>query len=91
MAPSSSNACAPSGVSHIYAIDLGTGQSRLKDAATFLDTTTGVVTDLRFYSVAGKARLLIGTDLGKRSSPPVNFNTSSGVRRLNWREVPLTQ
>ncbi|MGS0755399.1 pilus assembly protein [Roseateles sp. GG27B] len=91
MAPSSSNACEPSGASRIYAIDLGTGQSRLQNGATYLDTTTGVVTDLRFYSVAGKARLLIGTDLGKRSSPPVTFNTSSGVRRLNWREVPLTQ
>ena len=91
MAPSSSNACEPSGMSRIYAIDLGTGQSRLAANATYLDTTLGVVTDLRFYSVAGKARLLVGTDLGNRSSPPVTVSTSSGVRRLNWREVPLTQ
>ena len=92
MVPSSSSACEPTGTSRIYAIDLGTGQSRLKDNVSYLDTTTsGVVTDRRFYSVDGKARLLVCTDQGKCSSPPVSFNTSSGVRRLNWREVPLTQ
>jgi type IV pilus assembly protein PilY1 len=94
MVPSSSSACDPTGISRIYAIDLGSGQSRLQNNVSYLDDTSipgGVITDRRFYSVDGKARLLVCTDKGKCSSPAVSFNTSSGVRRLNWREVPLTQ
>ena len=91
MAPSSSNACEPSGAGRVYAIDLGSGQSQLDGNASYAATEAGVVTDLRFYSVGGVPRLLVGTDTGRTSSPGVKTGAAPGVRRLNWREVPLAQ
>jgi len=95
MVPSSDNACEPSGTSRVYAIDLGKGVSRLENTSGVLipynDTLTGVVTDLRFYSVDGKPRLLAGTDTGATDSLRGRFTATPTVRRLNWREVPLTE
>lgn len=88
----SSNPCEPTGNSRVYAVDLGTGQSRLKSGdaiAPFLATLPGVVTDLRFYSAAGKARLLAGTDTGATGSLPGGWGKSNTLRRLNWREIQL--
>jgi type IV pilus assembly protein PilY1 len=94
MVPSSDSACEPSGTSRVYAIDLGTGASRLETGAVvqpYYTALPGVVTDLRFYSVDGKARLLGGTDTGATGSLPGNFGVGTTLRRLNWREVPLTE
>jgi len=88
----SGDVCSPSGSNRVYAIDLGTGKSRLLNGATtvpFLNTLPGVITDLRFYSVAGKPRLLGGSDTGGIGNFDGNWNSVSGVRRLNWRELPL--
>jgi len=88
----SGDVCSPSGSNRVYAIDLGTGKSRLLNGATtvpFLDTLPGVITDLRFYSVAGKPRLLGGSDTGGIGNFDGNWNAVSGVRRLNWRELQL--
>jgi type IV pilus assembly protein PilY1 len=93
MVPSTDSACEPSGTSRVYAIDLGTGSSKLKSGDTFvpyLSTLPGVVTDLRFYSVAGKPRLLAGTDTGATGAMPGEWTPAVTLRRLNWREVPLT-
>jgi type IV pilus assembly protein PilY1 len=92
MVPSTDSACEPSGTSRVYAIDLGTGASRLKSGTTivpYLSTLPGVVTDLRFYSVAGKPRLLAGTDTGATGAMPGEWTPAVTLRRLNWREVPL--
>lgn len=87
MVPSSADACAPSGSSRVYAIDLGTGQSAFEpNNKTFIDLA-GVVTDLRFYSVSGKPRLLAGTDTGKITPLPGKYSGSQGLRRLNWRQL----
>ncbi|MCX2861375.1 PilC/PilY family type IV pilus protein [Paucibacter sp. PLA-PC-4] len=87
MVPSSADACAPSGSSRVYAIDLGRGQSTFEpNNKTFIDLA-GVVTDLRFYSVSGKPRLLAGTDTGKISPLPGKYSGSTGLRRLNWRQI----
>ncbi len=103
MVPTSDSACEPHGNSRVYAIDLGTGQSRLRTSSTnpdgtsnsvivpFLSTLPGVVTDLRFYNVDGKARLLAGSDTGETKKFDGDWGTGTGLRRLNWREVPLTQ
>jgi type IV pilus assembly protein PilY1 len=89
----SSNPCEPTGNSRVYAVDLGSGQSRLKSSgdaiAPFLATLPGVVTDLRFYSAAGKARLLAGTDTGATGSLPGGWGKTNTLRRLNWREIML--
>jgi type IV pilus assembly protein PilY1 len=92
MVPSTDSACEPSGTSRVYAIDLGTGASKLKSGTTvvpYLSTLPGVVTDLRFYSVAGKPRLLAGTDTGATGAMPGEWTPTVTLRRLNWREVPL--
>ncbi|MBL8327541.1 MAG: pilus assembly protein [Rubrivivax sp.] len=86
------NPCEPTGNSRVYAIDLGSGQSRLQaggSTAPFLATLPGIVTDLRFYSAAGKARLLAGTDTGGTDSLQGGWGTAGSLRRLNWREVIL--
>ena len=56
----------------------------------FLSTLPGVVTDLRFYNVDGKARLLAGSDTGETKKYEGDWSMGGGLRRLNWREVPLT-
>jgi len=88
----SGDVCNPSGTSRVYAIDLGTGQSKLSDngtTASFLTSVAGVVGDLRFYSVSGKPRLIAGSDKGEVKRQDGNWTTGLGVRRLNWRELPL--
>ena len=88
----SGDVCSPSGNNRVYAIDLGTGQSVLRNGEaiiSFNDSLTGVITDLRFYSVAGKPRLVGGTDTGATGPLPGSWPTSTGIRRLNWRELPL--
>lgn len=90
MAPKSDSACEPSGNSRIYAIDLGTGETVLKDKLAFNADLTGVVTDLRFYSVNGKARLLAGTDTAGVGSVRGNFNAPRGLVKRGWRQVQLS-
>lgn len=93
MVPSTDSACEPSGSSRVYAIDLGSGSSKLLNSAgvvvPYLSTLPGVVTDLRFYSVAGKPRLLAGTDTGATGAMPGQWTPGVALRRLNWREIPL--
>ena len=88
----SSNPCEPTNNSRVYAVELGSGQSRLKSGSNivpFLSPLPGVVTDLRFYSANGKARLLAGSDTGATGSMPGDWGTTGTLRRLNWREVML--
>jgi type IV pilus assembly protein PilY1 len=81
------DACSPSGQSRVYAINYGTGGSVLLPAGTAYQSFPSAVTDLRFVSVDGSTRIVVGTD-GK--PVPVKANLASGVslRLLNWREVP---
>ena len=106
MLPSSDSACEPSGSNRIYAIDLGTGQSRLIGASgntlAYSTKLSGVVTDLRFYSVnksttalgggseSGTLALVGGGNDGSYGRIDVNVGAATGLRRLNWREVPLS-
>ena len=93
MVPVDKAACESSGNSRVYAIDLGTGASKLKSgtnvAAYLTPEPTGVVTDLRFYSVEGKPRLLAGYDTGKNKPLDGEWTPVVNLRRLNWRELPL--
>ena len=86
--PSSSSACSPSGQSHVYAIDLGSGQSMLASNMAYLSTAS-IVTDLVLLSVNGTPKLVIGTDDGKSTQQDVSKGAQLGYQLLNWREVPI--
>lgn len=96
----STNPCEPGGNNRVFAIDLGSGQSKLTSTANPTATTPvvqyvsvlpGVVTDLRFYSVNGKARLIGGSDSGGTGVMHGSWGTSGAMRRMNWREVILNE
>jgi type IV pilus assembly protein PilY1 len=99
----SGDACNPTGSSRIYSIDFGSGKSVLTTTTTdssgatttvpivYSTATTSVVTDLRFFSVDGQARLIGGSDTGDLKSIQGNFTGNSGLRRLNWRELPTPE
>jgi type IV pilus assembly protein PilY1 len=92
MLPSTSP-CNPSGVSRVYSVDIGTGKSQLiNDTDTtiaYSDVLSGVVIEHRTYSVQGKPRLVACNDLGTCSGLRRSPAGAVGLKRLNWRELPL--
>jgi type IV pilus assembly protein PilY1 len=82
------DACSPSGVSRVYAIDFNNGTSTLTDTTAGFASFSSSITDLRFISVDGRVRLVIGNTRGELDK--VNYRSPPGVglRVLNWREVP---
>jgi type IV pilus assembly protein PilY1 len=94
MLPSVDDPCSPGGISRIYSINLGTGQSQLvNDAGTTIayndSAISGVATDQRFFSVDGKPRLIVCDDKGTCSSPQRKEAAPLAARRINWRELQL--
>ncbi len=104
MVPASNSACEPTGNSRVYAIDLGSGASRLRDPSgnpiAFNTTLPGVITSMSFFgdgTINGDKHLITGNDGGGGSgngtaaldNPPIDLGGSAGLRRLNWREIPL--
>ncbi len=87
------DACNPSGISRVYSVDIGDGESQLlaADGSTIAYSTVlgGVVIEHRTYSVGGKPRLIAGNDAGKSASLTRKPIAGLGLRRLNWRELPL--
>jgi type IV pilus assembly protein PilY1 len=90
------NPCEASDNNRIYAVDLGSAQTRLLASTAltapvvpYVSALPGVITDLRFYSVSGKARLLAGSSTGQTGALAGNWGISAGLRRTNWREVNL--
>lgn len=83
----SGDACSPGGKSRIYAIDFANGSSALVPAGAYISFNTSV-TDLRFISVDGKARLVAGDVKGVLKNVGFRPPTSVTLRLMNWREVP---
>lgn len=89
--------CSPGGESRVYSIDLGTGKSKLLNAdnttAPYLTPVPGVVTDIRNLSInvdnKGKFGSYVCDDLGNCGTLKTEDPSALGVRRLNWRELPL--
>ena len=89
--------CNASGKSRVFAIDVGDGQSAIISGTNVLaynDGINGVVTDLRWLSVnkptgGSTLRLMAGSDKGEIKPIEIRQLTGSGLRRLNWRELPL--
>ncbi|HEU4460944.1 MAG TPA: PilC/PilY family type IV pilus protein [Methylibium sp.] len=88
--PSVSDPCEPSGTSRVYATNLGTARSQLAQQAAFYPLASGSVNNLQFLSVGGSVRLVGGTDRGGLEPVPGPTAAPVELRRLNWREIPLT-
>nr|WP_315465625.1 PilC/PilY family type IV pilus protein [uncultured Rhodoferax sp.] len=83
--------CAPSGQGYILGFDISTGKSVLQDSAgTYIaksSSTSGIITDLAIQNVNGKVRLIGGDASGSTVTVPTNISTSSGLKRLSWRNI----
>ena len=86
--------CDPSGNSRIYGRNYATGSTTLTTTNAQGQTVdvayvamTGTVTDVRTLSVAGKAVLIAGTNLGDVKKVDTRTGAGTPVRRLNWREL----
>lgn len=92
MLPNTS-ACNPSGISRLFSVDIGSGRSQLiNDGGTtiaYSEALSGVVIEHRTYSVEGKPRLVACNDLGTCGGLKSLQPGAVGLRRLNWRELPL--
>lgn len=84
--------CSPSGTGYIAGFNISTGKSILQDSTgTFIAKSTamtGVITDLAIQNVNGKVRVIAGDSGGNTVTTPSSLVTTSGVKRMNWREVP---
>jgi type IV pilus assembly protein PilY1 len=91
--PGGGDECSPSGSSRLYSLDLGNGGSSLTNTTgeiiAFQDGFKGILTDVRFISIGGTARILAGTDKGELSLVNPNRTGTGQFRRINWRELPL--
>jgi len=86
--------CDPSGNSRIYGRNYAIGATTLTTTNAqnqIVDTSyvdmTGTVTDVRTVSVAGKAVLIAGTNLGDVKKVDTKAGAGTPLRRLNWREL----
>ncbi len=89
--------CNPSGSSNIYARDYASASTTVRSmtasglAPISYITFAGTVTDLRYLSVDGRATLISGTDQGAVNKVEINPVPNLGLRRLNWRELPVVE
>lgn len=82
------DACSPSGRSRLYAIDIASGRSVLAPAGTPYVDYANALTDIKFISVDGTVRLVTGDVKGQLKKQAFETPAGTGVRLLNWREVP---
>ena len=81
------DACEPSGHSHVYAVNVATGKSVLKEGRPYV-SVSGMVIDMKLFLVQAKTRFLVGTDSGQRKEIELQ-QPSSIVTTTNWREIPV--
>jgi type IV pilus assembly protein PilY1 len=84
-------ACSPSGQGYILGFDISTGKSVLQDSSgTYIaksSSTSGIITELAIQNVNGKVRLIGGDSSGSKVTVPSSLSTSTGVKRLGWRNI----
>jgi type IV pilus assembly protein PilY1 len=88
------SACSPAGTGTTYATAFSTGKTVLINSTTgaFINSITnsaGVITEQSFLNVNGTTRLYAGDSSGAISLNSTKIGSSSGVKQLNWRDVPL--
>lgn len=88
------DACNPSGTSRDFSVDYATGQSvKVNDDGTLVEYTDidGLVTEVRYVLIDGKLVRIVGTSKGELIKPKETEMATTGVIRLNWRELPTAQ
>ena len=85
--------CSPSGTGYILGFNVATGASVLQSSSgtTIAKSATmsGVITDLAIQNINGKLRVLAGDSTGTTVSTPASLVTTSGIKRMNWRDVTV--
>jgi type IV pilus assembly protein PilY1 len=88
------SACSPSGVGSVYAVNFSNGQTVLLNndltTAAISIPTAGLGTDVAIVSVGGKLELYSGGSKGSVAKDPAALSTASGVKQINWHDVPST-
>lgn len=89
-----SSACSPAGTSETYGVAFATGKTVLTSSSSSTTlvasfTSSNLITEIVIQNVNGKLRVYTGDSGGNVANPPANLSTTSGVKQLNWREVPL--
>jgi type IV pilus assembly protein PilY1 len=89
-----SSACSPAGTSDTYTLAFATGKTVLtssNNSTTLIAslTSSNLITEVVIQNVNGTLRVYTGDSGGNIVSPSANLSTTSGVKQLNWREVPL--
>ena len=84
--------CSPSGTGALYAVNFANGQSVLlnSDVAVAYLPITGVATDVTIINVDGQLGIYTGGSNGQVAKAPANLSTPTGVKQINWRDVPGT-
>jgi type IV pilus assembly protein PilY1 len=84
--------CTPSGTGYILGFKIGTGKTVLQDSSGgFIAKSSsrdGVITDIAVQNVNGSLRVNSGDSTGTIATVPSALTTSTGVKRMNWREIP---
>ena len=87
------SACSPAGTGTTYSTAFSTGKTVLVNSTgAFIGSITnsaGVITEQSFLSVSGTTRLYSGDSSGAISLNSTKIGSTSGVKQLNWRDVPL--
>lgn len=81
------DACSPAGQSRVYALDFGTGLSKLKNNSRGYEEFAQSITDIKLIGVDGEVRLIAGDNQGGLTNLPVDIQSSASLNLLNWREV----
>jgi type IV pilus assembly protein PilY1 len=88
------SACSPSGTGTVYAVNFANGQTVLanSDLSTPVEAipTSGLGTDVVIVNVDGKLQLYSGGSKGSVAKDPATLTTATGVKQINWRDVPAT-
>jgi type IV pilus assembly protein PilY1 len=83
--------CSPSGTGYVLGLNIATGKSVLQDSTgAFVAKSTamaGVITELSVQNVNGTVRVIAGDSTGTTATTPSSLTTSTGLKRMNWREV----
>jgi type IV pilus assembly protein PilY1 len=84
--------CNPNGTGYVLGFKIGTGKSVLQGSnGGFIaksDSREGVITDLAVQNVNGTLRVISGDSTGSTATVPSALTTPTGVKRMNWREIP---
>jgi type IV pilus assembly protein PilY1 len=81
------DACSPSGQSRIYAVNYGSGTTALTTGAAYVGYSSAI-TDIQIINNNGRMQGIAGNVKGEVNQPPIDFGKGTGLRLLNWREVP---